>query len=332
VISVLSLDPAKWAPDRLHSPDRTWPESNCYVDLWIGLLHGLGLEPVVGLASALAMDLEGDQWTFFKIPPDDLEALYGVVVKELTIWRAVVEHVDEQVHLGRPVLVEVDAFALPDTAGVSYRLEHVKTTIAVEAIDVEHRRLHYFHNAGYYALEGPDFEQLLARDAEPGHLPPYVELVDLGHRTARPAAELVELGRASLRRHVARIPSASPVARYRARLQHDLEWLRDQELSIFHRYAFANFRQCGAAAELGAAFLRWLEAHGGGDLAPAALHLDALATGAKALQFQVARAVGSPRRIQVDTVLDTMDSAWVAAAKHLRAWRDRDTWVPVREA
>ena len=74
---------------------------------------------------------------------------------------------------------------------------------------------------------------------------------------------------------------------------------------------------------------RGLEARGGGELEPAALHLDALATGAKALQFQVARAVGSQRRIRLDPVLDTMESAWVSAAKHLRVWRDRETWLPV---
>ena len=31
-----------WVPHRLHGPDRMWPETNCYVDLWIELLHALG--------------------------------------------------------------------------------------------------------------------------------------------------------------------------------------------------------------------------------------------------------------------------------------------------
>jgi hypothetical protein len=330
--SVFSLDAGGWVPHRLHGPDRMWPESNCYVDLWIGLLHALGFEPAAALASALAMDLEGDQWTFVKVPADDLEALYGIVVKELTVWRTLLEHVDEQVRLGRPVLVEVDAFALPDTAGVSYRMDHTKTTIAVEAIDVEQCRLRYFHNAGYHVLEGADFAQLLPREPDPARLAPYVEVAVLGRRTARPTSELSEIARASLQRHVDHMPSRNPVSRYRVRLAEDLDWLRRQDLVVFHRYAFANFRQCGAAAEFGAALLRWLEAHGGDRLETAALQLDALAAGAKTLQFQVARAVQSQRRIDPAPVLDRMESAWALAAQHLRTWRERETRVAVGEA
>jgi Domain of unknown function (DUF1839) len=329
--SVLSLDIESWAPHRLHGPERVWPESNCYVDLWIGLLHALGFEPAAALGSALTMDLEGDQWTFVKIPPDELEALYGIVVKELTIWRSLIEHVQEQVLQRRLVLVEVDAFALPDTAGISYRTEHAKTTIAVEAIDVEQGRLRYFHNAGYYALDRADFEQLLPREPDSTRLPPYVEIVVLGRRTPRPTLELGAIARASLRRHVDRMPPLNPVTRYRARLAADVGWLRHKDLGVFHRYAFANFRQCGAAAEFGAAFLRWLEAEGEGGLGTAALHLDTLARGAKALQFQVARVVGSPRRIDPAPVLDTMEEAWASAATQLRAWRDRATRIPVGE-
>ena len=30
----------------LHAPERNWPETNCYVDVWVELLHDLGLDPV----------------------------------------------------------------------------------------------------------------------------------------------------------------------------------------------------------------------------------------------------------------------------------------------
>ena len=63
----------------------------------------------------------------------------------------------EQLALGRLAIVEVDAFYLPDTAGTSYRCEHVKTSIGIQALDPEARRLGYFHNAGYYELAGEDF-------------------------------------------------------------------------------------------------------------------------------------------------------------------------------
>ena len=46
---------------------------------------------------------------------------------------------------------------LPDTSGTDYRRQHTKSTIVIDDIDVEQRRLGYFHNAGYYQLEGEDF-------------------------------------------------------------------------------------------------------------------------------------------------------------------------------
>ena len=79
------------------------------------------------LPFTLAIDFEGDQWTFFKPPHGDLCDLYGLDVQELAIWRPLVEHVEEQVERGRPVLVELDSYYLPDTAGTAYRIEHVKT-------------------------------------------------------------------------------------------------------------------------------------------------------------------------------------------------------------
>ena len=121
MLRLWNLDPAAYARHPLHCADRAWPESNCYVDLWVELLHTAGAEPLAALPFALAVDVEGDQWTFFKFPLADLEALYGVSVFELNVWRPLVVHVAEQLALGRPSIVEVDAFYLPDTAGTSYR-------------------------------------------------------------------------------------------------------------------------------------------------------------------------------------------------------------------
>jgi len=70
-----SLDPATYAPHRLHGPDRPFPETNCYVDVWIELLHAHGLDPMAMLGFCAAIDWEDDQWTFFKPPLADLEAL-----------------------------------------------------------------------------------------------------------------------------------------------------------------------------------------------------------------------------------------------------------------
>ena len=55
----------------LHRSDRCWTETNCYVDVWIEVLHALGLDPTAAGAFTLSTDFEGDQWTFFKFPPED---------------------------------------------------------------------------------------------------------------------------------------------------------------------------------------------------------------------------------------------------------------------
>lgn len=155
--AVAPLDSRPWTPHGLHQGERTWTETNCYADLWIELLHTLELEPMACLGFTVAVDFEGDQWTFFKPSHADLYQLYGVDVQELTIWRALEAHTIEQVQHGRVVLVEVDSFHLPDTAGTDYRTRHAKTTIGIVAIDPDARRLGYFHNAGYFELGGEEY-------------------------------------------------------------------------------------------------------------------------------------------------------------------------------
>ena len=59
-----------FVPHPLHAPDRTWAETNCYIDLWIELLHGLGRDPVPAGACALSADHLGDQWEFLKYQPE----------------------------------------------------------------------------------------------------------------------------------------------------------------------------------------------------------------------------------------------------------------------
>ena len=154
------LDVEHFVPHPLHASERTWSETNCYVDVWIEVLHALGLDPVAAAAFTLSCDFEGDQWTFFKYPPEDLRTLFGIEVAELNVWRPVVDHVEEQFGLGRLCTVEVDAWFLPDTRGISYREVHEKTTIVPTRIDRAARRLDYFHNAGLFTLVDDDFDGL----------------------------------------------------------------------------------------------------------------------------------------------------------------------------
>jgi hypothetical protein len=298
----------------LHRTERVWLETNCYVDLWIELLHSMQLDPVASMAFTLAMDFEFDQWTFFKQPSADLYRLYGIDVQELAIWRPVERHLVEQVSGGRVPLVEVDSFHLPDTAGVAYSIEHTKTTIGVQAIDLENRRLGYFHNSGYYELGGADFDGLFVSAAAP--LAPYTEIAKLDRMIRRPESELVSIARDLTAQYMKRIPSANPVSRYRTRYTDDVAWLAGEDMTQFYKYAFATLRQCGACAEMASTFLGWL-AERGGEPTSAAADLATIATSAKAIQFKLARMMATKKPADVAPLLDQMEASWESAMSDL---------------
>lgn len=314
-LALWPLDPASYDRHPLHRGERAWPESNCDLDLWIELLHAAGFEPLAALPVALTADFEGDQWTFVKMDRADLRGLFGIEVIELTIWRPLLAHVEEQLALGRAVVPEVDAYFLPDTAGTSYRAEHVKTSIGIQAIDPGAKRLGYFHNAGYYELSREDFDGVLRVGADPASLPPYVEVAKLGTHPPLTGRALVEAASALLDDCVARRPSGNPFRRYAPRLAEDLASLAGASIDEFHRYAFAGIRQAGAAFELAAASLRWLDRHAGGsaDRTAAAAACDAIASSAKTLQFKAARVAHTRRAFDPSPIVESMADAWDAA-------------------
>jgi hypothetical protein len=315
-LKVFGVDAAAYRAHELHRTERVWVETNCYVDLWIELLHTMGLDPVASMAFTLAMDFEGDQWTFFKQPAADLYRLYGVDVQELTIWRPVALHVAEQVARGRIPLVEVDSFHLPDTAGVAYEIEHTKTTVAVEAIDLLNRRMGYFHNAGYFELNGTDFDGIF--DSQVCSLAPYTEIAKLDRVVRRSDDELTSIAESLTRDYVARIPRDNPVARYRARYAADIEWLAGEDMAVFYKYAFATLRQCGACSEMASTFLAWLAARGGPQ-STAIADFAGIASAAKAVQFKIARMMATKKPVDVAPLFDQMESGWDRAMADLTA-------------
>jgi hypothetical protein len=168
------IRPDSYSPHALHSMERMWPETNCYIDLWIEVLKTLGLPPEAMLGFTLGQDFEGDQFTFFKVPLEDLEALYGIRVTELAIFDKVERHIETQISRGRLCLIEMDSFYMPDTQGTAYRQEHGKTTVAINRLDFAGKRVEYFHNGGFFTLEGEDFDglfQLHLADEDPLFLP-----------------------------------------------------------------------------------------------------------------------------------------------------------------
>ena len=297
----------------LHDPARHWGQTNCYVDLWIELLHALGHAPEAALGFAAGLDFEGDQFTFFKFPQHDLEQLFGVKVQELAVYDTLEAQVLEQVRRGRFVLVEVDGFYLPDTQDVSYQLEHTKTTVGINAFEPDARRMTYFHNAGFYALEGDDFDAALRRlptiaDNE-DVLFPYAEFVkDTGLRLAPDA--LRARARALTRTHVAGRPAANPLLAFAAALDARGAQLAGRPPAFFHKYAFNTLRQLGAAFELFGSHLLWLNTEADPRLSAAATDCDVIAAGAKTLQFQMARAFARNKTAGLSAPLGAMAQAW----------------------
>jgi hypothetical protein len=312
-VALLPLEAEHYRTHALHASERNWTETNCYVDVWIEVLHALGLDPLAAGAFTLSGDFEGDQWTFFKFPPEDLRHLFGVDVSEMNIWLPVLDHVVEQLGFGRLCTVEVDSWFLPDTRGVAYRIDHVKSTIVPQSVDREGRRLGYFHNAGYFELEGEDFDGVFRLGAyadDPG-LPPYVELVRL-ERLRRDDPGLVGRVVELTAEHLSRRPSDNPVRRMADRIERDLPWLRDQDMETFHLYSFGTCRQCGASAELASSFVGWLNRFDRPGLEEAADALVDLAAGAKALQFALARAVRG-RAVDLVPIVEPMAESWSRA-------------------
>jgi len=303
---VAPLDPATYARHAIHGTERTWTQTNCYTDLVIELVHGLGNDPCAMLPFTLAIDFEGDQWTFFKPSHHDLSMLYGLDVQELAMWKDPIEHVCEQVGAGRPVLIELDSFWLPDTSGTAYRTAHQKTTVGVNEIDVERGYMAYFHNQGFFAVEGEDFRKLFEL---PG-LPPYVEFVKpVPNFIRRTQNELLDCSLALLKAHLARAPRENPFVRFKARLVEDLESLLAADMDHFHKYSFATLRQYGACFELAETYLEWLAVKSITGLEMPRSAFATISQTAKAFQFQLARSMTRKKTLDL-APLDTMAAQW----------------------
>ena len=251
-----------------------------------------------------------DLWTFYKPPHDELRDLYGIDCQELNCWRPLIEHAEEHLAAGKLISTEADAWWLPDVAGTDYRRQHTKSTIVLAELDVAARRLGYFHNAGYFTLDGEDFAQTfrLDREPDPAFMPFFAELVRVDRKVVRPPDDLRELSRRLLARHLARRAVDNPVAKFAARFTRDLPELQAKGLANYHAWAFATVRQLGSASELMARYLEWL---GGHDAAIAAY--DTISTGAKSFILKAARAVNSKKPFDPSATFAEWTAAWDSA-------------------
>ncbi len=314
---LLDIDPAGYRRHRLHSQQRDWAETNCYVDIWIELLHAMGHEPLAVMPFTIAIDFEDDQWTFFKPPLADLFDLYGLDVQEMAVWRPLTEHIDEQLAHGKHVLVELDSWCLPDTEGSAYGMAHVKSTVAVNGFDPQAGCMEYFHGQGYYRLDGADFRNIFhLDDPDPARLPPYVEIVRQRQRPTEDPRELMAISLQLLERQLRLVPERNPFERFGERFEQDLPALMEGDLELFHAYSFATFRQFGACYELAANYFGWLESLGESRFAAAREDLAAISSLSKVYQFQLARAMSRRKPLDLSP-LQQMAGHWTSALGHI---------------
>ena len=259
------------------------------------------------------MDFEGDQWTFFKPPPEDLEQLFGIDIHEMQPYRPLPIQIAEQIEQGRTIIVELDSWWMPDTASTSYRSEHVKTSVAPDAIDADGQTMNYFHSAGLFELAGEDYRGIFRiGEDDDAVLPPYTEIVrfDAGERLEGDRLKSAALD--ALRRHLLRSPQSNPFERFGTQLERELPSLLERGLEDYHAYAFATVRMAGSAFEIASDHVGWLF---GPDAVEMQAAMSEIVDGCKALSFRLARR----RAFDPAPTIGGLASAWERAMTGLRA-------------
>ena len=305
---LIAANPEWYRSHFTHDSERTWPETNCYFDLWIEILHSLGMDPLPAFACTLSADHDGLQWSFIKQPPEDLRRLYGLEVTEENVWLPLLETVESGPR--RQVLhtVEVDSWWLPDTAGTSYRADHVKTTIVPTRVDREARVMWYLHNAGLFELRDDDFDGIFGISVGTAiALPPYVEQIRRFPDRANEDAFAT-----LAREHLARRAPGNPVERLAAGVREAMDWLPEAGMAVFHPWAFATLRQCGATAELAADYAAYANDFFAG-AGNAAIHFRDVASTAKSVQYRMARVAGGRQTKPPVEALEQMAESWQTA-------------------
>jgi hypothetical protein len=306
-VVIAGLDADHYNRHPLHGEGSAWTEKNCYVDVWIELLHSLRLNPLPMLSPALAADYLSDQWTFFKPAHNDLWDLYGIDVQELTVWRPLLDHAVDHLGAGRLIATEADAIWLPDTTGTDYRHAHTKTTVVLNDLDVQGRTIGYFHNAGYYRLTGDDFDRVFRLESPTAgeDLPLYAEVLGIDRLRRLDESLLAQAALPMLQRSVERLPARNPMPEFAAGTRDRLSLL-GQDIDAYHAWAFSNTRQMGLSFEVAGACLRWLEPHSDHSYATAAECCEAISALAKTMVLKGARAVASGKIGSLDGIFQQL--------------------------
>ncbi len=316
MVSLFGLDPATYVPHALHTPgERTYTETNCYSDILIELVHARGDEPLAVMGFTVRMDFEGDQWTFFKPPAEDLEELFAIDIHEMQPYRPLPQQIAEQLSAGRTMIVELDSWYLPDTASTSYRNEHVKTSVIAEAIDPEAERLRYFHNTSLHELDGEDYRGVFRLGPARSPTTSSPPTPSSSASTTAPgcgARSCAKRRRGCCAGHLRRRPATNPFARFGEQLAHDLPDLLAGDAAGYHDYAFATVRMFGSAFEITASHVDWLL---GADGVVASAALGRIVDGSKVLSLRLARR----REFDPQPIVSSLAEAWEEAMTALDA-------------
>ena len=327
-LALSELHPESFQRHPIHGDDSDWSNTNCYLDVWVAVLSSLGLDPIPAMASALSAEFVGDQWEFLKVRSEDLELLYGIRFGEYDTWKPLREHLASQLSGGNLAIVEVDAYYLPDTEGVSYRSQHTKTSITPTLLDLAGRRLRYFHNGGLFELADEDFDHTLGAAAEQGFVPrPYVDLIRLDGLRKLDPEDFRGAARTVLKAHLERrrrSTQVEPMELLTDYVQGQQGTLAELGLEHFHQFSFATTRQAGLSAMFAAELARWFAAVE--DLASAQRLLREAAeafaecsAAAKKLQFQLAR-VAAGRNPDLQSSTSAMRLSWQRGMQLIQQW------------
>ena len=203
-------------------------------------------------AARSAIDFEGDQWTFFKPPPEDLERLFGIDIHEMQPYRPL-PRADRRADRRRPD--DHRRARLVVSAGhggdqLSQRARQDARSVA-EAIDREAERLALLPQHQPPRARGRGLPRRLpprARVLRPTSCPPTPSSCASTPGRALRGDELREAARELLAR-APRPPSRDePVRPLRRRSSsRDLPRLLAGDAADYHDYAFATVRMAGVS-------------------------------------------------------------------------------------
>lgn len=303
-------------PHAFHADDRSWTETNCYLDLWIEILHFLGHDPLPACSGVLNSWSELGQWSMVKPHYQQLLDLYGIAVEEFNPWRPLAHHLVQFLSRGIGVTIEVDSFALPDTAATDYQTNHVKTSIFPLAVDLQAKTMDYLHNSGRHSLQGTDFDIIFGTgenfQAHPdNHVTlPYVETV---RRVVEPDRDtFTQRALTNIQQALATRSELTPMADLCAHLEADFQWLTTAGQDNFHAWSFGTLRAAGYCAELSADIADYLIAHDVAVQSETSELFRKIAEDLKGVQFKAARAARG-RSVDITPIASQLLQDWQTA-------------------